>query len=144
MCRSDGAGSDSPGSTMRTSTPAVSLQCRWIAPLLGADRLHLGPALGHDLWLRMPDGVPGVGVARDQMQHPWLARANEDAWASWCGSTWTQRAVARCVILPREVHLPLTQQRRGDLERLFEARSAMIEGIAEGVVLRLVPARADT
>jgi hypothetical protein len=77
------------------------------------------------------------------MQHVWLACADKDTWTGWCGSTWTQRARARHIILPREVHLPLTQQRRGDLERFLEARSAMIEGIAEGVEFWLMPARAD-
>ena len=54
-----------------------------------------------------------------------------------------QLAVPRLVVLALEVDLPLPQQRHDDLERLLEAAHPVIEGVAEGLVLRLVPARAQ-
>src|SRR6185437_7546070 len=48
-------------------------QRRRVAALFFAGAAHLRPALSGDGWLGMPGGVPGVGVAGDQPQHPWSA-----------------------------------------------------------------------
>jgi hypothetical protein len=48
------------------------------------------------------------------------------------------------VIVPVEIYLSLAQEQLNDLERFPETCGAVIEWIAEGVVLRLMPTCART
>ena len=54
-----------------------------------------------------------------------------------------QLAIARLVVRALEIDVTVAQQTGDDRHRLLEAADAVIEGIAEGVVFRLVPAGAD-
>jgi len=54
-----------------------------------------------------------------------------------------QHAVLDAVVLAREGDLLALEQRQDDLERLVEAAGEVVERVAEGVVLGLVPAGAE-
>ena len=54
-----------------------------------------------------------------------------------------QLAVARGVVLALEVDLPSRSSARMIVKRFLEAADAVVERVAEGAVLRLVPAGAE-
>ena len=62
--------------------------------------------------LREP-GVPGVGVARRQAEHARRGRADQDGWPLGARAARPQLAVARLVVLAREVDLPVAEQASG-------------------------------
>jgi hypothetical protein len=78
-----------------------------------------------------------------QPQHPRPARADHDRRPLPARPARAQLALARLVIAAREVDLPLPQQGADDGEGLLEAAGAVVERVAEGAILPLVPARAD-
>ena len=91
----------------------------------------------------MPDRVPGIGVAGDDAQHAAASRADQDGRPGGRGPRGRLTA-SRAWKNSLEVDVFATQQRLDDRHRLLEAADPVIEGIAERVVLRLVPPSAET
>jgi ATPase subunit of ABC transporter with duplicated ATPase domains len=118
-------------------------QRRRVAAYLAARGLDGGQRPGHRLGLTHVAGVPQVGVPRGQLDHARALRAEQQRRSLLTRTAWHVLAVERLVVLPREIDVPVPQHRYEDLHGLFETARAMIEGHAERLVLRLVPARAD-
>src|SRR5215472_3910984 len=116
---------------------------RRVAPDLAARGFKFGERGGHGFRCAHIAGVPEVGILGGQLEH---ARTFASHQQRRPACPWTARrdvAVARLIILAREIDMPFLQQWPQDLQGFCEAVHAMIEGQAERLVLRLVPSRAD-
>ena len=79
----------------------------------------------------------------DQAEHARLLAGDEDRRPSGTDRLRKQLHVLRAMPAALEAHRLAAQQRRDDLHPLVEAAHAVVERVAEGVELRLVPAAAE-
>ena len=93
--------------------------------------------------MAVPGGVPLVGVAGDELKHAWLLAGDQDGGSALPNGERPKLRVGRMVVRARVGHPTVAQQGHHDLEPFVEPRDAMVEGIAEGVEFRLVPAAAE-
>ncbi len=92
-----------------------------------------------------PGGVPLVGMLHHEVEHAGLLAGDEDRRAARDGSVRGSSSLSTARwYRPSKVTRPSTQERDEDLQRLVEARDAVVEREAEGVELRLVPATTHT
>src|SRR6266511_3189250 len=89
----------------------------------------------------VPSGVPGVGIARREAEHPRRFRCDQDR--DWTVRGGEQHGVAHVVEAPIEADTFSSQERRNYPERLLEPADAVVGRVAEGVVLGVVPAGAE-
>jgi hypothetical protein len=99
-------------------------------------------ALGKHLRLGEPGCVPGVRVARNQVQHAWSLAGDEQP-RHRIGGGWCQLGVRRAVESAAEVDAPVAEEGCDDLQRLVETAYPMAERVIEGPELRLMPATAE-
>ena len=91
----------------------------------------------------VPGAVPLVGVLRHEAEHPRLLAGDQDRRAAWADRAWQQLDVLGAVVSALEAHSLAAEERREDLEPLLEAADAVVERVAEGVELGLVPSAAE-
>src|SRR5690242_17509565 len=107
---------------------------------VGGELVVLGFGVGR---VEVPDGVEAVGVAGGQLEHARAARADPDGDAAGGGAARAQGGVGDGVILAVKVYVSLADEWDDDLEGLVEAGGEVVEGVAEGGELGLVPAGAE-
>src|SRR5579863_2439042 len=117
--------------------------CGGVATHRRADFFELCITFLHRCRIDVPDGIPGIRVARDDLQHTRATRTDQDGRPGWRWPALAQYAVARLVILSLEIDVSLAQERHDDLQCFLETPGQVIERIAKSLVLRLMPARAE-
>src|SRR6185369_15094708 len=113
-----------------------------VAPDSGARLVEGGEPLAQDVvHAAEPGGVPGIGPGRGQVEHALALRSDEDRRLA---VRWGQE-LGTLVVAPRAIELDpfAAEQPRRDLEILLEAPDAVIERVAEGLVLRFMPAATE-
>ena len=91
-----------------------------------------------------PLRVPGVDVRDGDPEHPGPGAANHQGRALGAGTARPELTVAGLVVATGDVDVTLAEQGADDREGLLEAGDPVVTAVAEGAVLGLVPASADT
>src|SRR4029077_9934584 len=77
-------------------------------------------ALAHLLW--RPESVPRIGVARDDLEHPWTEPGQDKRWPRLLNGMGPRLRAAQLVVLAVERADVLAQHQVDHLDRLFETR----------------------